>query len=441
MPRRVEDIIRNDRRTVRDIPLEREPKRIPIQKPSARMRVTPPPPPEPPRRKKASKGGRARKIGFGVFLAIVVLVAGTAYIASTYFSRATFTIVPVTVPVSVSGTTVIATGTSTPGNLRYEVIRYSGSASTTIPATDGTNISTKATGSVTLFNYYSPTGQRLIAGTRFAAENGLIYRLPSSVFIPATKGSSPGTIKATLVADQAGSQYNMARNDGGIALSIIAYKGSPRYDTVYAKAYSGMTGGFAGTKKIVDQRLLASTTKTIQDALTKSLQSQALARVPEGYVTYPAAYGTSFAPTDVGGADPKRATVTVSGTYYSIVFKKTELAAKLAGEQSVDRFGKSPYSITGLEGMTFSIANPSSFSVTKMNALIAKFTGNMVLTGVIPVDALKAKLAGLSLADTRTVFASYGSVIDISKSSGELFPSWSGAVPKDQDRISIVIKD
>lgn len=462
MPRRVEDIIRSDRRTVRDIPRPEKPadkphrkeqvsdseaESVPIRRnTTAPLHVTPPPPKEPPRarRPRASRASKARKIGVGVFLAVILLVAGTAYVASTYFSHATFTIVPVTLPVTATNTTIVVTATTTPGYLRYEVVRYTGSASTTLPAIDGTVVSTKATGTVTLFNSYAKDGQRLIAGTRFAGENGQIYRLSSSVFIPGYTssgvGTSPGTIRATLVADAAGSQYNMARNDGGSVLHIVAYQGSPRYDTVYAKAYTGMTGGFAGTKKIVNPQVLASTTADVQAALTRSLAAQALAHVPEGYVTYPTAYGTSFAPTDVSGSDPKKAVVTVSGTLYSIVFKQRELAAKLAGPDNMSRFGSAQYSITGLESLNFTITNPSTFRATKLNTLIARLSGSITLTGVVPTDEIRHKLAGMPLADTRQVFASYGSVIDISRSSGELFPSWASAVPKDESRISVVVK-
>ncbi|HEX7724274.1 MAG TPA: hypothetical protein VF438_00870 [Candidatus Paceibacterota bacterium] len=469
MPRRVEDIVPSNRRTIREIePAPRARARarrratpdkdereedaeikeiIPVRKSnnSSGIRVTPPPTAAVSRIRKSSRASKAKKIGVGIVVAVIAIVAGTAYIASTYFSHATFTIVPVTIPITVSSNTIVATGTSTPGYIRYQILKYSGAASTTLPAADGTVTSTKATGSVTLFNAYSTQGQRLIAGTRFAGDNGLVYRLQSSVVVPGYTSSgvnlSPGTIRATVVADEAGSQYNMAKNDGGTDLRVVAYKGAPRYDTIYAKAYGGMTGGFVGTKKIVHPTLLASTTADVQAALTKSLVAQALAHVPEGYVSYPTAYNTMFNPTDVGGNDPKKAVVTVSGTLYSIIFKKTDLAAKLAGQDTVDRFGKSPYSIDGIENLSFTITNPSTFRASKTNTLIARFSGSLTLKGIVPVSELTHKLAGLPLSDTRPIFASYGSVIDISKSSGELFPSWAGAVPKDEKRITVNLKD
>jgi len=252
MPRRVEDILPSNRRTVRDIaPSRRESadsvkprtrrKEAPVEKDeeveevvpirtsnrSSGLRVTPPPP-TPRTKKPASRGSKAKKIGVGVFIAVVAIVGITAYIASTYFSHASFTIVPVTIPVNVQSSTIVATGTSTPGYVKYQIVKYGGAASTTIPAVDGTVTATKASGSVTLFNSYSTQGQRLIAGTRIAGDNGLVYRLQSSVVVPGYtsvgSNTSAGTVRATVIADEAGAKYNMAKNDGGTDLRVVAQR-------------------------------------------------------------------------------------------------------------------------------------------------------------------------------------------------------------------------
>lgn len=439
MPRRIEDIVINDRRSIRSIPLEKAMRKA---APLHKIKVAPPPPIQESR--KGPRNRNSRRLWLAIIIAVVLVVAGTALIASKAFSRATFTIVPVTAAVGVSNVTIVATGTSTPGYIKYDVIKYTGTASTTLPAADGPYISTKASGTVTLYNYYGAQGQRLVAGTRFAGDSGLVYRLSSSVFIPAYKGSGsaivPGTIRAVITADDPGAQYNL-KNDGAMTLKIIAFTGGPRYENVFAKMHTDITGGFVGTKKTVNQALLASTTKNLESALLKALRAQAVAGVPSGYVTYDNAYGTSFAAPAIGGEAAKTATVAVTGTFYNVTFKRSELVAKLAGSANVDRFGNRPFSTEGLESLEFTITNPSTWRPAKANTLIARLNGNMKLKGTVPEKELKQKLAGLSLADTRAVFASYSPVIDISKSFGELFPSWAASVPKDENRISLLVKD
>lgn len=456
MPRRVEDIVRSDRRTIREAqqdrpsasrkPAKASPSRSEAEErvPLRRIKLTPPPPARAPRQRKPSSGG-GRRLWLIISGAVIVLVASTAVISSVYFSRASFSIVPITVPVAVNNSTIVATGTTTAGYLKYDIGKYSGVASTTVPAIDGAYSSSKAAGSITLYNSYAAEGQRLLAGTRLANEYGFVYRLPSSVFIPGYKrsGSSiiPGTLRAQIVADASGAQYNMKRSDGTGELRIVAYKGGPRYETIFAKLYSDISGGYEGTKKTVDPKILASTTADLQAALKKALLNQAMASVPSGYVTYDTAYSTSFAAPLVGGSTPKTAVVTVSGTLYNVLFKKSDLVAKLAGPQNIERFGKGSFSTPGIESLRFLITNPDTFKPAKMSTLIARLNGTMSIKGTIPVKELKDKLAGKTLSETREVFASYSSVIDVGKSSGELFPSWASRVPNDEDRISIEVKD
>ena len=409
------------------------------------MRVMPPPSAAHDSASKRPHRRRGGRIWLVVFIVIVAAVAGTAYAASAYFSKATFTIVPVEADASLSGITIVANGTSTPGTLRYEVIRETGVATTSVPATDGAYISTKSSGTVILYNSYQKAPQRLIAGTRLSSDPGLVYRLTGSVSVPgySTAGGTviPGSIRATVVADQAGDQYNLSRNAGANGLHVIAYSGSDRYGAIYAKLSSDITGGFTGTRKTVEPSLIATTTQTLQASLAKSLRDKALTGVPAGYVMYQSAYATAFDPASIGGSAKGSATISVSGTLYGITFKKTDLAAKLVGPQKIAVFQGSPFQASGIESLTFAITNPDTFSPARLTALIAKVSGNVKLTGVIPVDEIRRKLAGLSLPATRDVFASYSSVVDISKSSGELFPSWASGVPNDPSRISVQVRD
>ncbi len=453
MPRRVEDIVRNERRTIREVSVDKparpkasrsSPSRSESEEevPIKRMKVTPPPTRPVARKDRKSAG---RKMWIIIAAAVIVLVAGTAAVSSIYYSRATFNIVPVSIPVTVSNSTIVATGTSTAGYLKYDTAKFTGVASTTVTAIDGAYTSTKASGQVTLYNSYAAEGQRLLAGTRLSNDSGFVYRLVSSVFVPGYKSSNgnkiAGSLKADVIADKPGAQYNIKKTEGTGELRIIAYTGGPRYDTVYARLLTDIIGGYEGTKKTVDPKLLASTTANLQEVLRKALLSQALGAVPPGYVTYDTAYTTSYTAPVLGGTSPKVATVTVSATLYNILFKKTDLMGKLAGQQNVERFGKSAYSTPGLESLKFLITNPDTFKPAKQSTLIARLNGNVTMKGTIPVSELKTKLAGMSLADTRAIFGSYSTVVDVGKSSGELFPSWASKVPSDQSRINIEVKD
>lgn len=455
MPRRVEDIVQNDRRSIRQVTSPKDEMRSrntskveKVDEPSLgkgrnipihRLKL-----PDPPAA--VTKKSRGKKRGGGKWIVAVILiiatVGGAGYVASAYFSRATFTIMPVIVPVSVNST-FVATGTSTPGYIQYTSAKFNDTATADVPATDGPYISTKSGGRVTIYNNYAVASQRLIAGTRLTTDSGLVYRLTGSITIPGytvnSKGvRTPGYFTTAVTADAAGANYNISKAESG-DLKIVSYSGSPKYETIYGRLATDMSGGFVGTKKTVSPALLASTTETLRSLLTARLLTAAKAAVPKGYVMYDSAYKTLFVPTSLSGTNAQSATVSVSGTLYSVLLRESDMASRLAGADKVTDFGTFAYSTPGLETLSFTITNASDFSPEKGGTLIAKVKGDMKLIGTVPVDTLKAKLKGLPLSETGKVLESYRSVIDITKSSGELFPSWASGVPSDLDRISIVV--
>ncbi len=466
MPRRVQDIVPNNHRSIRDIPVERndipapvEPPRrrtagrpIAVKKPEMEIRreeksvrdedetpqqikrvsITPP-------HKKRRSGSKKLIL---LLMGIVVIVAGAGYVASVYFSRASFTIVPKTVPIAVNGAyTAQAAGAK--GTLAYELAVVKGSANISVPATDGPSISTAAKGKITVYNKYAATAQRLIAGTRFADSTGRIYRLADSISVPGytTSGGTtvPGSITASVVADQPGESYNLTKNEATDDLMIVAYKGTPRYESIYGRVSTDIVGGFVGTKKTVSPSVLASTTAQLKEKIIASLSEQIKSTLPEGYIMYPSAYVPVFSTATIGGGDPKSATITLQGTLYGILFKKDELVTRVAGDDALSVFDGFAFTTPGFENLDFSIANLKDFSPEKKNTLIIKLKGEALLVGSIPVDALKQKLAGLSLTETSSVLREYKPVIEIDKSSGEITPPWS-KVPSDPERIRIEVQ-
>lgn len=475
MPRRVQDIVPNTHRSIRDIPVERGTLLAPLQPPKEKkyakvraqtsdMRQSSK---EVPTRdiniqkidtdKSDDKSNDTSKHSFiarsrrerrikskkwmYIVMGIVTTVAGVGYIASVYFSRASFTIMPKIVPISVNST-YISQNTPGKGILTYELAAVKSSASATVVATDGPKTSTSAKGKITLYNTHSSQSQRLIAGTRLSDDTGRIYRLTSSLVIPGYSTSAgkniPGSIVTTIVADQPGQSYNILRTDSISDFKIVAYKGTTKYDSMYGRIATDISGGYIGTKKTISPTALASSSAQLRTQITDSLLAQIKGTIPDGYIMYPKAYVTSFGTPVISGSDPKSATVTIQGTLYGILFKINELVLHVAGEQAVATFDSFAYNTPGLDSLDFSIANIKDFSPNKKNTLIIKLKGDMSLVGSIPVETLKSKLAGLSLAETESVLRSYKPVIEIEKSSGEITPPWS-KVPSDPSRITVKV--
>lgn len=467
MPRRVQDIVPNTHRSIRDIPVERpnaivapiQPpaktksgRSIPLRKPekeiesevdvredigeeiiSPRGRRSMIPPTQP--RKSSSKKWLL------VLTGIICLVAVAGYLASVYFSYATFAITAKTIPLAINST-YISKNVPEKGVLTYELAVVKGEEEIVVPASDGPKVSTSAKGKITVYNAATTQPQLLIAGTRFADESGRIYRLTSSISVPGyTKpGASiiPGSIVATVAADQPGQSYNITRTSSVSDFKIVAYKGTPKYETMYARISTDIVGGFVGTEKKIDPKVLTSTTAELKSKITTSLLEEIKGTIPDGYVMYNDAYVAEFSSPVIGGDDPKTAIVSMNGVVYGILFKKDELVKRIAGEQALETFDGLPYETRGLESLEFSVANAQEFSPSKKNTLIIKLKGETLLVGSIPEAELKQKFAGLALTETGDILREYKPIIEIEQSSGSVTPPWA-KIPSSPDRVTIEI--
>lgn len=376
-----------------------------------------------------------------ITLISLLIIVGVAYFASSYYAQATFTIIPKVVPVSINST-YVAQGSTDSTGLTYEVITFKRSATTTVSSTNGPVTNTKAVGKVTFYNSYSSQSIRLIAGTRLSADNGLVYRLSSSIVIPGyTKSGStivPGKITTSITADQPGQQYNIAQSDSMTDMKVVAYKGQPRYTTVYAKPISAISGGFSGVKKIVSPTALASTTAKLKAEITETLSNDIKSLIKPEYIMYERNFVNTFTSPVIGGTDSSQATVSLEGSMYAIVLPRSKLIETFVGSQVTSLFGSFAYTAPGLELLDVNITNIKDFSPTKKGALVFKAKGDMKIIGTIPVDEIKDKLKGLSLSKTQDIFKSYSPVIE--SGSGELAPPWAN-IPTDLNKIKVVVQE
>ncbi|MFA6294856.1 MAG: hypothetical protein WC666_00340 [Candidatus Paceibacterota bacterium] len=439
MPRRVEDIVPANHREIHDVTRDIHVRRV--KEPLKRMPITPPPPPQ---RREKSRHFKWLAVTLGIF--VIIAIAG--YFASTLYSKAIFTIVPKVVPIVINGTKpYIAEASSEKvsknGIIPYKLVTIRATASTTVAATNGATTNTKSTGKVTVYNNFSAQPIRLIAGTRLSGDNNLLYKLTSSIVVPGYTKSTTGTIVAgkinvSIIADQPGQNYNISKLGIVGDLKIVAYKGSVKYDSVYARLLTDIAGGFSGTKKIINPALMASTTAALKTNLTTSLLSQVKSQIPEEYIMYDSNYITTFGVPMTGDGKPGTATVSEQGTIYAILFPRKALIDALAGSSATSLFEPFSYTAPGLESLDVVINNIKDFSPDKKTSLVIHAKGNVKLIGIVPIEEIKGKLAGISLIETESVFRTYSSVIE--SATGELLPMWA-KVPKNVSRIEINIKN
>src|SRR3989338_231803 len=131
------------------------------------------------------------------------------------------------------------------GTLSYTVQTVDLTDSEVVESQGTVHSEDKASGTITVYNDYQTVSFKLIKNTRFQSESGLIFRTPADIVIPGKKGTTPGQVSVTVIADQPGEQYNVAAGK----FTVPGLKTSAAiYPHIYGKSKSAMSGGFVGDK-------------------------------------------------------------------------------------------------------------------------------------------------------------------------------------------------
>ncbi|MBU3668533.1 MAG: hypothetical protein FGM57_01040 [Candidatus Taylorbacteria bacterium] len=231
---------------------------------------------------------RNTKKGY-VFWIICGLILALLLITISYiFTGATISLVPKKYDLSVSGTKVYLS------DIRHSGIKVTVKDELTVDVDGTVSVDRKASGTVVLYNAFSSAEQRLVANTRLETSGGKIFRLTKSVTIPGQKTVSgknvPGSVEAEIVADKSGDGYNVGFQD----FKLPAYKGTPRYDSIYGRSKTSVGNGYSGEVPNIGSSGIASSTKAlkekllslaIKDAEKKNPDSAMYALIPESYIT------------------------------------------------------------------------------------------------------------------------------------------------------------
>ncbi len=444
----VQDIVPSERRTIRNIPVRVMPTEPPPPKRTrARIpkeespvihieedEIVPPPP-----LSRRPRGGSSRSkllLTFGIILTSVIVIC---IALSFLYSKAVVTITPQITELEVAGT-FTAHKESTTSTLIYEVINVSDTRHETIVASAGPRIETKAKGTITLYNNYSATAQKIVAGTRLSDPDGHIYRTSSTITIPGKKTVSgkvvPGSSAVMVIADIAGEAYNTTMAELKGDYKIVAYKGTPKYDGFYGRLKTDLSGGFSGNKMIIDPEAEKTAITSGEEALKAELLIKLKNAVPENYVLYDSAYIPSFTKGSATFKSTTTADISLQGNLQGIIFKKDALLKNIAGKE-IQKFPSSTYDVKGMEELTFTILNTKDISLKKGTPVIFSLKGNMMIIGTFEEGELKNKLKGIALEDSNAVFAKYGA---ISNAYALITPFWLRHFPNTEERIILEYK-
>lgn len=396
--------------------------------------VPPPPPPppmynddEPPRDMSGPRPLRSRR-SFPWKLVIAAVVVVVICVGAIYaFSGAKVAVTPTTNAVSVNSG---FTATASTGDLPFEMVTVDKTGAKQV-ASEGTQTANDpASGTITIYNAQSKP-QELVANTRFATPEGLVFRIHADVKVPAGTASAPGTLSATAYADQGGEAYNI----GPSTFTLPGLKGSSIASQVYAKSEAAMTGGFSGTRPSVSDATQKAQSAAIETQLSSDLKTDLAAKIPDGYVLVPGASFITYQPAAPAAGDNGKVKVQEKGTATAYVLPKLALAKAIA-YKTVGSYAGQDITIDDASGLTFTLA---SGTAPTLGAQTANFTlaGNATLVWVVDPAKIAGSVAGKSRQAAQTILAGFP---EVEKAILSLKPFWAGAFPDDPAKVTVTVE-
>ena len=297
----------------------------------------------------------------------------------------------------------------------------------------------KARGTVKISNEFSSDPQTLVASTRLLSKEGKTFRLLSGVSVPgmvtANGKTEPGVIEAIIVADQAGSEYNIAST----TFTIPGFEGSAKYAKFSASSVSAIVGGgvngsdalavsdqdIARAKKSVE----AEVKKLAEDIMTQSLASgeKVLSEAIETSVV-----ASSSSPQT--GAVTKTFDYKVKFHIKAFVFSETDLK-----KMAIELFAKQ----NAAKG---SLITPSSVDIQYGEPTEDFVSGTLRISAhavarfdsTLDEDQLKSDLLGQNESDLAMLLQKYTQIDTISV---ELSPEFlSSKIPTRTNQVTLIIE-
>lgn len=366
---------------------------------------------------------------------IVLALLAFGFFANVLLGGAEVTVYPKMKDVVVQSD-IVARTVPQAGDLSYEVLSLESTAEKQVKATGKEEVAEHATGKITVYNTRTGASQRLITNTRFESPDGLIFRIKSSIEIPAATEDAdgnvvPGKVQADVFSDGTGEEYNIAP----ARFTVPGLKGSDQYDTVYAESTSAFSGGFEGERYLVEDAELAAAQEELHGELRAKLLGELKEKIPAGFIAYDDAVTFMFESLPATEYGDSLATIRERARLQVPVFKADAFAQYIA-EKTIPEYAGEPVYVLDPSALSFAYAEELApgTDIKQVTEIPFKLEGNAKIVWQFDADALKKSLAGKKKNETASVFASYRS---IGNAQAEVKPFWASKFPTDTAEIEV----
>ena len=361
---------------------------------------------------------------------ILILLGAFGYVALNRVSTAAINISPYKETLAIDSR-LRARANATTDGLSFEIMQLNAEESGLITATGITSGGQKASGKITVYNNYGSAPQKLIANTRFQTSDGKVYRIKGAISVPGM-----GVLEATVYADQAGEEYNIGPSD----FTLPGLKGGPRFEKVFAKSKTTMSGGASGNARVVKKEDIDSVRTAVNEKLKNRLTETLSKQKPEGYVLFSGAVKIEYIENPdnpkVGDSAGRSMAFKTKGSAIGYLFKKDALSKALVDDKSGDlkKAPKNePVAVDNVESLDFSLISADSNN----KEITVRLKGNADFVWTVDTAKLLEEIINYKGEDYTSVFQNYPA---IEKAAIVQSPKWWPRFPKDKSKIKINIE-
>lgn len=321
------------------------------------------------------------------------------------------------------------------GTLTYVTVSTDVDDSVVVPASGSTTTEpAKASGSITVYNAYATSVVNLVKNTRFTTPDGLVFRSPAAVSIPAMKGTTPGSVSVTVVADEAGAKYNI----GPVShLTLPGLTGNPAmYKGVYARSSVAMSGGAdASSGPGVDPATMNATVAQLKKSLAQKAIDALKAQAGTDNVILDGLVQITYTdqPTSPEANDQARIKETahaIAPSFSAIALGQTVGSAVAADADNAP--------VDLIPGTGFASQYASDVPTLGNDAVQFTLSGQANLIWKVDPLVLASTLAGKNEGAFQTIITGFSG---IQEAHAKIEPFWKNTFPAKASDIRVVITD
>ena len=376
------------------------------------------------RRERRVRDGHFARIGrrrspVRTIVAVIALIAAAAF-ASTYFASAKVTVSAKRVSSSSELQLALENGTD------YSVISTAIIERETVAATEEQDVERKASGTIVVYNDFDAEEQELIATTRFQTADGLVFRIPAGITVPgnSVQGDKtiPGKVETQVVADKAGSEYNIAAT----RFTVPGFQGTPRFTAFWAESTAPMTGGYVGTVKTVSDAERDAAVTRLRSKIEARIQTALAEAAGQGALVLSIPPKVTFSEAKVV-EDGSNATIEVTATVVGYAIAESVLAAKVASANGA-------VVSTGTE---LHFAERPDIRASVDNQTINVVIDPTEVVWNVDSEAVRQALAGKNADEVVAVASGFAGIETI---RADFAPGWASKFPTKAEKLTVSVE-